>query len=402
MIQSGSYRYGQPIILKDSTTSRPQRLPFTEKHFDEGWLQDLLRVHPELLPVEEIEPAFVPLVTIGREVPTPVGPIDNLYISPQGYLCIVETKLWRNPQARREVVGQIIDYAKEIAQWTFDDLEACVRAYNEQYEQTDRGVLDTLRQVEQIDPSEEAGLVDAITRNLQRGRFLLLIVGDGIRESVEAMAEYLSQTPQLYFTLALVELQIYSLGDNDNWLVVPQIVARTREVTRAIVRIEGQNASQISVDVNEPQPQKATSKRSVLTEEDFLNTLQDNTNKKTVAFAQRILQDAEKRGYFIDWKQASFVVKMKDPTGSGQNITLFVVTKEGKLYIGWMARQLRVLGLPAQIVAQYAQETARLFGTTATEDYWNHTPTLDEIKEHYEAFLTHVDKTVQSIQAQTD
>lgn len=42
-----------------------------------------------------------PLLSLGREIPTPVGSIDNLFLSRNGYLVVVETTLWRNPEARR-------------------------------------------------------------------------------------------------------------------------------------------------------------------------------------------------------------------------------------------------------------------------------------------------------------
>ena len=55
------------------------------------------------------------------------GPIDNLLVTPAGLPVLVECKLWRNPQARREVVGQILDYAKELSRWSSSDLQREVR-----------------------------------------------------------------------------------------------------------------------------------------------------------------------------------------------------------------------------------------------------------------------------------
>jgi hypothetical protein len=34
---------------------------------------------------------------------------------------VVETKLWRNPEAHRSVVAQIIDYAKDLSKMSFED-----------------------------------------------------------------------------------------------------------------------------------------------------------------------------------------------------------------------------------------------------------------------------------------
>ena len=57
------------------------------------------------------------------EIETGAGPADILYLTPSGQVVVVETKLWRNPEARREVVGQILDCARQLTGWSFDVLE---------------------------------------------------------------------------------------------------------------------------------------------------------------------------------------------------------------------------------------------------------------------------------------
>ena len=127
MILKGKRRTSIPIIIsKNNESSLLQRIPFSERVFNEDWLQQLIQNNSSLLPIEEIEPSFSELFAIGREIKTNVGFIDNLLINEDGYITIIETKLWRNLQARREVVGQIIDYAKELTKWTFDDLNNAV------------------------------------------------------------------------------------------------------------------------------------------------------------------------------------------------------------------------------------------------------------------------------------
>src|SRR5207253_8028936 len=88
---------------------------------------------------------------------------------------------------------------------------------------------------------DEMASTDAVKRSLRYGRLLLLIVGDGIREGVEEMATYLQNAPNLQFTLGLVEIGCYSVGAGaaaPSTLLVPRVVMRTAEVTRAIVQIE--------------------------------------------------------------------------------------------------------------------------------------------------------------------
>lgn len=48
----------------------------------EHWLQELLFRHPALIPIDEIEPAFGPLLPVAWELPTASGPLDLLFIKP--------------------------------------------------------------------------------------------------------------------------------------------------------------------------------------------------------------------------------------------------------------------------------------------------------------------------------
>ena len=54
------------------------------------------------------------------------GYLDNLLVTPTGDLALVERKFWRNSEARREVVAQIIDYAKEMSCWTYETLQEAI------------------------------------------------------------------------------------------------------------------------------------------------------------------------------------------------------------------------------------------------------------------------------------
>ena len=115
--------YGE-LIRVDRDGGRPevlQRVPLTsgvaQGSVDEARLQELLFDHPECLPIPAIDPAYADAVPICRELRVPAGSIDALFVNHLGRLTLCEFKLWRNPQARREVIGQILDYAKDLASW---------------------------------------------------------------------------------------------------------------------------------------------------------------------------------------------------------------------------------------------------------------------------------------------
>jgi hypothetical protein len=197
----------------------------------EAAIQQLIHNHPGCLPVAEIDPMFRDPVPICTELNTTAGPIDNFMVTPSGLPILVECKLWRNPEMRRQVVSQILDYAKELSRWSASDLQ---REASRRIGGEGNPLLRLVRSAgHEVD---EAEFNDAITANLRRGRFLLLIVGDGIREGVEAITEYLQIHAGLHFTLGLVELPIF-LMPNGERIIVPRVLARTETLVRTVIAV---------------------------------------------------------------------------------------------------------------------------------------------------------------------
>lgn len=228
-----SRRHPTPVLIDPANGILPLR-PLglgadEERRVSEATIRDLIIQHPSCLPIRDIDPLFDGALAVCTELNTPAGPIDAFLITPSGLPVLVECKLWRNPESRREVVGQIIDYAKELSRWTCSDLQREIsRRLN-----ADSDAL--LRLVRERAPStDEIEFNDAVTLNLRRGRFLLLIVGDGIREGVEAIAEYVQRHAGLHFTLGLIELPLFE-APGGCILIAPRVVARTQLITRTVV-----------------------------------------------------------------------------------------------------------------------------------------------------------------------
>ncbi|MDQ0509979.1 hypothetical protein [Ancylobacter amanitiformis] len=243
-----SRQHASPVLIRDNLPAlslAPVTLGSGDGAISEVDIQKLVHEHPSMLPIAEVDPAFKGPVAICRELRTPAGSIDNFLITPSGLPVIVECKLWRNPEGRREVVGQILDYAKELSRWTQSDIQ---REVNIRLGTTGNALLAKVRAV--APEVDEIAFNDALTVNLRRGRFLLLIVGDGIREGVEAIAEYLQRHAGLHFSLGLVELPFYALPDGSR-LVAPRVLARTVNVVRHVVALPEGMAITDSVEDDE-------------------------------------------------------------------------------------------------------------------------------------------------------
>lgn len=248
-----------PLILTslDDTGRRLTRIeakPNESK--SESWLQELLYSHPKLLPVDDFDDIFYPAIPIGREVKTDRGPIDNLYVSPEGGITVVETKLWKNPEKHRTVVAQVIDYAKELATWDYDQLCEAVIASSRRRGEKDKASLEEKVAAE----LSSAGVLlhefqENVAACLTGGNFLLLIVGDRISPNIALLTKAIQSAPGLGFMLGLAEMQLYEVERGKDWplIVVPEVIGRTVEKTRGIVQIQyTQEKPRVSIEVDDP------------------------------------------------------------------------------------------------------------------------------------------------------
>ncbi len=224
------------VLLEDGTPQVLHRVPQGEAR-REHVLRDLIYDHPAILPVHDLDPSYGQLFTVARELNIPgVGFIDVLLADALGRLVVVECKLWRNPQARREVVGQILDYARELSRYGYEDLQrqisiATRRSGNVLYAQAQAADCEL----------DEARFVDRVSRDLAAGRFLLLVVGDGIAEGTRRIGEYLRDQPGLAFEFGLIEIAEYRHLDatgTEHVIVQPRVLAQTIVIERHVIRSE--------------------------------------------------------------------------------------------------------------------------------------------------------------------
>jgi hypothetical protein len=225
----------QALILGQGASQSLRRIPLASADgHDEKWLQALLFQHPDLIPIEQIDPGAGRVVPICRELAIPKDGstvfLDMLGVTAQGRLVLVECKLWRNPQARREVIAQILEYAALLRQWSYADLTAkLIQAMrwsgpNPLYAEVQR----------QIPEMDEVRFVESVSRSLFAGDFDLVVAGDGIRSDLQAIAGHLNGHAGFLARLALVEFQIWT-GSAGQTLVIPWIPMRTQVIEHRVV-----------------------------------------------------------------------------------------------------------------------------------------------------------------------
>ena len=206
-------------------------------------------------------------------LPLRVGFVDNRLMTPQGNLAIVEVKLWRNPESRRRVVAQALDYATALFELDYGRLEAAVKKADID------GATKPNRLYELFDGADvlpEKTFVDRVNRNLREGRIVVLILGDGIRTDAESLVTGLQAHANFHFTFALVEMPVYarSLSDaNQEFVVIPHTLVKTVTVPRFTISTTDGAMIVRDAGIDEAEAKKP-SRRSNISSEAFFEAME--------------------------------------------------------------------------------------------------------------------------------
>ena len=245
--------------------------PMREEPFDlEDNLQELVAGHLELLSGERINPdsprRFI-LVDREQGIADIIGgsnrwALDHLLIDQDAIPTLVEVKRSANSQIRREIVGQMMDYAAHATQtWNVSDIRHAFERRVEAAGQDPDIVLAELLQ------SEEEPDADAFWRqvetNLRSARLCLLFVADGIPDELTRVVEFLNEQMPRIDVLA-VEIKQFqgAIGS----MLVPRVIGRTAEAVAASVRRSGSgqtirhNEQSLIQSFPDPQVQQAAAR----------------------------------------------------------------------------------------------------------------------------------------------
>ena len=214
---------------------------------EEAWdrevdFQDLLALHPDLLGADQIDASDPPRwLHIKGETAVPDSEdlrsrwsVDHLFVDQHGIPTLVEVKRSSDTRLRREVVGQMLDYAaNSVAYWPIEHIQSALERRCE--EQGLDPTEETLAVIGE-DADVEAFWVQVKT-NLQAGRVRLLFVADQIPPELHRIVEFLNQQMDPAQVLA-VEVKRFTQGDLT--ALVPRVMGQTAEsAARKAVRRPG-------------------------------------------------------------------------------------------------------------------------------------------------------------------
>lgn len=192
---------------------------------NEEELHDYLAQFPNLLTV----PGDPDNILVRKKLSLPrAGELDLLLVDRDGLPIVVEVKLAKNREARRVVVGQVIDYVSDITSMTVDELDEAVEGALSQ-------ALTTLSGDAQGDEYQRRW--KAVGSNLRAGLVRYIVVVDEVPDDLERIVRFLVLHSNL--DIRLVRVQQYK-DANDQKILVPFNVIDVRGMDRPddVCRVE--------------------------------------------------------------------------------------------------------------------------------------------------------------------
>jgi hypothetical protein len=187
---------------------------------------------------------------------------------------------------------------------------------------------------------------------------------------------------------------------------------RTKEVTRAIVRVEGNYPTDLKINVETDLGAETTKqqpeiyKRLTISAEDYFDQLGRNTSQSIVEFANQIIKDSEELGLYIEWNTGSFSIKLPDPLGSGVKIGIVNIDRVGLFYLGFSKPQFEKLKLPLELCYNFAKDTAAMLPgirqNPEKQHIWNKYSTLTDLKPVYAQFKERLKRYLEEIRNESE
>lgn len=196
----------------------------------EDKLQELLAKYPNLLAGRQINPddprrwllISRELGIPGEEYGSDRWAIDHLFVDQDAICTLVEVKRSADTRIRREVVGQMLDYAANaLAYWRIDALRAAFTTNCEEKRvDADTQIANLLDQ----DGTDPEAFWERVRENLQAGKVRMIFVADEIPPELQRIVEFLNRQMDPAEVLA-VEIKQYT-GEKLRTLV-PRVIGPT-------------------------------------------------------------------------------------------------------------------------------------------------------------------------------
>jgi hypothetical protein len=292
-----------------------------EGYASEERLQKLLADYPSLMAGDQVNPSDPrEWLLVSREISVPsddesIGrwSLDHLFLDQEAIPTLVEVKRSTDTRVRREVVGQMLDYAANaVTYWSLEKIQSTFESNCEALGSEPQEIIQNL-----IGPDIEASdFWLQVKTNLQAGRIRMVFLADQIPSELRRIVEFLNEQMDPAEVIA-VEVKQYRGGGRS--VLVPKVIGQS---TAAQQKKSGSNRSKFKWD-----------------EATFLERLKADQGDVAETTASRILKWSQNKNLPIHWGEGSGMGSFSPRIiHNGTKYQLFAVWTSGliEIYFQWL------------------------------------------------------------------
>ena len=278
---------GGIFLIKDDKLVKMEESAYDSEEL----LQKLLEDYPDLLAGDQInqyEPRRWLLISREMEISSEDlenrWSVDHLFVDQDGIPTLVEVKRSSDTRIRREVVGQMLDYAANaVIYWPIEKIQSKFEAHCKDNETNPEQEITNLIG-EEADPED---FWQKVKTNLQAGKVRLIFVADEIPSELKRIVEFLNEQMDPAEVIAIEIKQFVGEGFKS---MVPRVVGQTAQA----------------------QKKKGIQRKKKWNEKSFMEVFQQREDKSEEIVAKKILDWAKSKDLPIWWgegaKSGSFYV----------------------------------------------------------------------------------------------
>ena len=198
----------------------------------EDHLQELIERHPNLLAGDQVNPdaprRWLMLTREARLASEEGGAdrwkVDHLLLDQDAIPTLVEVKRSSDTRIRREVVGQMLDYAANaVTYWNLDSLR---EEFEKEVREQGREPEEEIAALVNDENADYGEFWERAKTNLRAGRIRLVFVADTIPTELQRIVEFLNEQMSPADVLAVEIRQYVGAGEQ---MLVPRVFGQTAE-----------------------------------------------------------------------------------------------------------------------------------------------------------------------------
>ncbi|NMD72752.1 hypothetical protein HHO41_21225 [Bacillus sp. DNRA2] len=224
------------IISEDNTLLRMEETSYDSEEL----LQKLLDNYPDLLAGDQINQEIPRRwIPIAREfgIPSvmdgnPQWRIDHLFIDQDCIPTFIEVKRSTDTRIRREVVGQMMDYAANATKYW--PIETIQKAFHEKYLNDGKDAFEVLNDLLGSEYEDDENVEDFWTKvqaNLHEGIIRMLFVADIIPDELRRIIEFMNDQMTKSEVLG-IEIKQYLNSEKNIKTLVPRVIGLTNSTAQ--------------------------------------------------------------------------------------------------------------------------------------------------------------------------